>query len=197
MPYLYDHNGSWSCVLETERCSHVAPGGKRCGRNVTVGLDLCWQHCRRVYGVKIAPSPLAGNGIFAVRQFEKGEWMCPYGGKVMGKRELDLLYPGTDLAPYTERINSGPLRNKYTDAACVRGIGSMANGMRRKADSNVMGEYRPSDGKVWLRVITRIEVGEEILNYYGKEYFSQTVDPRNNTKYVSPQKLRKSKKSPN
>lgn len=133
------------------------------------------------YGVRVAPStiPNAGRGLFAMRDFAQGDVVCPYGGRLMNAEELERLYPGDTLAPYVEKIDA----NTFRDAACVRGIGSMANGMPRKRQSNVETFVR-RDRTPWLRALRRIPRGAELINHYADEYFSHPDIHTSRTRYV-------------
>ena len=176
MPYTFS-SPTHTCVLETHQCAWHAG----CRRQVTIGLDLCWQHCRKQYGVKVAPSSLGGRGLFAVRDVARGASICPYGGRLLTTQEAEQLYPGDTLAPYMEQISS----RAYRDAACVRGVGAMANGTRRKADSNA--ETYVREGRMpWLRAHKRIRAGDEILNHYGPEYFAGDTIHTSVTRYHRP-----------
>ena len=168
MPYRFD-GGGHTCELETRRCAH--PGG--CKRAVTLGLPLCWQHTRLALGLRVAEStiPNAGKGLFALRDFAKDEWICDYGGELMSMAALHARYPGDAVAPYGEQIST----NRGTDAACVRGLGSMANGVARKRDANAKTQTRVPGRTPWLRALRRIRAGEEILNHYGPEYFAGDI----------------------
>ncbi len=179
MPYSFV-SPTHSCHLETHQCEGTTARG-RCRRRVTIGLPMCWQHSQTTYGVRVAPStiPGAGQGLFARRDFRPRDPICPYGGRLLTADEVERLYPGTTLAPYVERISKEYAR----DAACVRGIGSMANGMRRRTDSNAE-TYVRAHRVPWLRALRRIRAGEEILNHYGQEYFDESHVHTSTTTYV-------------
>lgn len=164
MPYEFSSQ-THTCLLETHTCEWK----NGCKRRVAIGLPLCWQHSRKQYGVRTGPSsiPGAGKGLFAVRDFAKGDVICPYGGRLLTGEQVERLYPGETLAPYVERVS----RDVYRDAACVRGIGSVANGMRLKSESNAETFVRRTRVP-WLRALKHIPEGTEILNHYGNEYFS-------------------------
>lgn len=189
MPYVF-LSPTHSCMLETHRCEATTAYGQ-CRRRVTIGLPLCWQHSQQVYGVRMAPSTIAGagRGLFATRDFQRGEVVCPYGGRLLTAGEVEQLYPGDTLAPYVERLSGKAAR----DAACVRGIGSMANGMPRREDSNAETFVR-RNRVPWLRAIRRIRQGEEIFNHYGAEYFEDANVQTSTTKYVRSSGSRRSRR---
>ena len=128
----------------------------------------------QLYRVKIRQStiPGAGKGVFAVREFEEDESICPCIVESITQNCLDQRYDEDETAPYaiTDR------RRRYIDSACRRGIGSMANG-RFRADGtsrvlnahNAVVEPRRAQGR-WLRATKPIAAGGEIFVYYGDEY---------------------------
>ena len=180
MPYRHTST-HFCCELRAAQCAWAAG----CRRRVTIGLPHCWQHSKLVYGVKTAPStiPGGGKGLFATRDFAKGERICPYGGALLTAREIDDRYPGDTLAPYAVKV----FHDAYRDAACDRGIGSMANGMRWKRDCNA--ELFATKGKVlWLRAIRAIRTGDEILNHYQSDYFADDDLHTTITQYVRPRR---------
>jgi len=125
-----------------------------------------------VYGVRISPYPIAGLGLFAERS--RGEWIVPYSGRVLTWRQLESMYPSNTLAPYVEQVSD----NMYIDAACVRSIGSLANGAAEAKRSNAETSWRGGSGArggLWLWARRGIREGEEIINHYGESYFEEPV----------------------
>ena len=174
----------WSCNLLCSRCTHTKPDGTRCKNRVCIGAPVCWVHTRTKYGVCVKTStiPGAGKGLFASRQFERNEWICPAGGELIDHACLDERYPGDMTAPYAIDCNTG-----YLDSACKRGIGMMANakinattGKCTALSNHNARSFRRHDG-VWLRATKRIRNGDEIFHHYGGAYrmdFEHTTSPR-------------------
>ena len=185
MPYRFVDE-TFDCILQTKKC-------KMCRRKVTLGLDLCWQHARMEYKVKMGESriPNAGKGLFAMRPFKKNEWICPYGGEHITEKTLDRRYPGDALGAYVEKVD----KNTFYDAACRRGIGSIANGSPTSQNSNVVAMTRYVGKSPWLRATRNIRTGEELINNYGDEYFLGNISS-NVTRYMRPKRSsRRSRKS--
>ena len=67
----------WQCV----RCGAQTNRGRRCTRRTCKYADMCWQHVRSLYGVRIAASTLpdAHDGLFATRDFQEEEVIVFYG----------------------------------------------------------------------------------------------------------------------
>ena len=116
--------------------------------------------------------PGGGKGLFAVREFEEDEWICPYIGESITQNCLDQRYDEDETAPYAITDT----RRRYIDSACHRGIGSMANGkFRANGTSRVLNahnavvEARRGSGR-WLRATKPMADGSEIFVYCGEEY---------------------------
>lgn len=173
MSRLVFRNEVFQCPLLCEQCDHLSPSGKRCKRTVCFGWPTCWQHSKIDYGVKTKKStiPGAGRGLFATRSFDSYEFICPYEGEVVSETCLEQRYPGNAVAPYAVNFDEG----NFIDSACIRGIGSIANGLFVRGISQP--RYRhdaviaPDDeGVIWLQAIKPIPQGKEIFVYYGTDY---------------------------
>lgn len=167
----------WSCPVTCRRCTHTTKTGTRCKNKVCIGLPLCSRHNSLVYGVQIKPSTIknSGKGLFATRALSRDSWVCPYEGEVLPMSCIHKRYPNDTTAPYTEQIPGN--RNQGVDAACERGIGSMANGkfnangtVSSINNHNCIVRYRPvGAGKpgLWLKTTKTIPEGSEIFLWYG------------------------------
>ena len=132
-------------------------------------VPYCATHARKIFGVEIRVSELenAGLGLFAVRDFKRGELVATYGGEKLTPDEVDKRYGVNGLAAYALTIHPNKL---ILDAITVRGYGSMANdghGVRR---CNAHFSKKGDTGL--LRANRRIHNGEEILASYGREYWT-------------------------
>jgi len=216
MPYVFEQ-GAFRCKLATRRClARKVTDGRRCKVKVTIGLPYCWRHMRALLGVKVAPSRLenAGKGVFAVRNFKKGEFITPYDGEILSKRELDKRYPGEEtVASYTLRYK---MRNRFIDSACERSVGaifnmhperkrnnvhlvtakSWARKKRNRSLTSALNNHIPVKHRKSWRLIAvaskRIESGDELYADYGEDYghFEE-----HKTRYVAPKRMRNIKLS--
>ena len=183
LTYIDEGENPFKCQLECDQCDHVTLNGLRCQRRVCIGVPTCWQHTKTKYGVKSAISTIvgAGKGLFATRNFNRWEWICPYIGENITDACLTARF-GNGTAPYATDSVGGAI-----DSACRRGIASLANGLFT-ANGNSRGErfhnarivYNP-DGEIWVRAIKFIPSGDEIYIFYGKEY---RLDGLHSTKRV-------------
>jgi len=119
------------------------------------------------------------RGLFACGKgnevvFEKDDLIVSYIGEVLNQNELDNRYVGADeTAPYTEDVDD----DVYVDAACMRGVASLANDAR--PGSTCVGDTCKTNAKFvseggnypFLKAIRRIRNGHEIFVEYGDFYW--------------------------
>ena len=176
---------SWSCPIHCHRCEFIRSNGARCKNRTCFGSPLCWIHNLKTYHVKSQTStiPAAGRGLFARKDFGKGEWICPMLGENISTACARKRYFGYVTAPYTEEYENG----RSIDCACSRGIGSLANALfhvegkmkgklKGRTAHNAYTIVRPRDKRgrprqIWLRADKKIKNGDEIFLWYGKGDF--------------------------
>lgn len=151
-----------------------------CARTVLYDCFYCDEHLESVCGVRIGPSPIAGMGLFATRQFRRNDVITHYGGEIITPAEMETRYgcittnDGEQLvmtAPYALGIDQS---DETRDAVRVRGAGSYCNSpegssVRRRANARL--------GNRHIRASTTIQPGTEILCAYGRDYW-QSAGPR-------------------
>jgi len=174
MPYTFDFqapDADFSCGIETKRCRGIAKSGNRCKRLVAIGTPLCFQH-RKDIKVKPSSIPDAGKGLFAHNKskpaneviFKRGTVITQYGGeKNLTKEDIDDRY-GNNTAPYGVKYAN----NRYEDAACERGVGSLAN---KGTGGQINAKLYPNGrGSIFLKATKNIRNNREILLSYGRQY---------------------------
>jgi uncharacterized protein len=111
---------------------------------------------------------MTGLGLFATAPIERGAFIVEYSGPRIPTREAHAREK-TAGARYMFEIN-----NRWTVDGSVRSnIGRYANhSCRPNAESALR------RGKVILRAIKAIELGEEITYDYGDEYFELFIRPK-------------------
>ena len=171
---------AFRCKLACGRCNAKTRGGAgpRCKRRVCIGLPMCWTHTR-AQGLLIADAGHKGKGLFAHGRtedeknrttpvFRTGNLIAQYDAEIISESILKMRY-GNKTAPYGLK---GYGRDKFLDAACHRGVGSLANdprGSGQRANARlVVGKNGAS-----LRATKALYSGDEILVSYGKEYWSK------------------------
>ena len=159
----------FNCPLSCATCAQQTRNGQACRKRACHGMPVCWMHARTLYNIRAKPStvPNVGRGLFAFNPsvgnrnvFNKGDWICPYGGEAITGAQLDERYGVDGEAPYA--LCNGPV---CTDAACARGWGSFANHGRRPN-----AEYVLHNNSFWLKALRPIRHDTEIFMDYGEVY---------------------------
>jgi hypothetical protein len=184
MPYQYNFRNLNNqiivqCDLTCTQCKGRTRTGNRCSRNTCIGVNYCWYHLISVKHLKIQNSNLHGKGLFAYLGkrstpndlvFHTGDEIIIYDGRVVNSRRIHDTYREY-TAPYAVRIYGS---QNMKDAACLRGIGSIANTHRnpdlRNARLVTKVTPRTLRRSVVLEATRDIYHGEEIINDYGHEY---------------------------
>lgn len=167
-----DGNTFFECQLTCATCSATTKSGLKCKNRVCIGLPDCWLHtyANKYLRAKESNIPGAGKGLFALSKtedgilFRKGQIVCAYSGQRISRQELDRRYDDF-TAPYGL---CGHGNKNCEDAACERGLGSLANGTLDYRQANI--EYRVRKGKLCLIATKNIMNGHELLADYGREY---------------------------
>ena len=128
----------------------------------------------------------AGNGLFAKKQFYKGDLVCEYNGLVVSKEQTYKAYQINKdnylkkLHPYIRDLNKDSViigeedkKNLYkcgvlvNDASCLKtteekDIQNYVNNSLKNSNVDVI----LKDKKLYYRAIKRIKKGQEILAHY-------------------------------
>jgi hypothetical protein len=140
MPWKYIHQDvtgnqprEFSGILKCARCEATnADGQTPCGRDVCKWGPYCFQHNKKLLGLKVAPSEAlqkayglaapTGNGLYVVRAFKKGEMVAPYYAEHVPETDQIQRYSSN------KKYGLGPYALEEVNAALQRGIGSAATG---------------------------------------------------------------------
>ncbi|MBI5400817.1 MAG: SET domain-containing protein [Candidatus Yonathbacteria bacterium] len=104
----------------------------------------------------------AGLGLFAVEPIKRGTWVIEYVGKILR---------GKEVAEY-------PVNKYLFETSAVRMIdGSARSNTARYINHSCKPncEVEIFGGRVFVKVIKRIEVGEELTYDYGENYFDEYI----------------------
>ena len=155
----------FACFLERKQCRYKCKNGLPCSRMVSIGLPHCYHHTIAKYGIVVKDSPNRGKGLFATKTIRANKWICPYEGAYIDPHVMEERYPGNTVGEYA-------VENVW-DAACKRGIGSLANTSSGPHEpNNAVIAYRNvgASQKLWLKSTQDIAIGREILANYGQQY---------------------------
>ena len=116
--------------------------------------------------------PNAGKGLFVFNPsvapndivFRKGDKICNYNGELIDETELNRRY-GDTTAPYAIELQ----KKQYSDAAIVRGLGSMLN-HNTKAKTNVRFSIKRDNSDITIIASKNIRNNTELFVHYGKNY---------------------------
>jgi len=163
----------------TQRCTADNRRGQQCGSRTAKG-QYCWNHLRSIDGLRIKTSGITGGGLglFAERNFKKGEHITPYSG------DYAALRGPRDGGQYDLEITKfRAIRAARTNTAPGRWLND-AKGQNELSNNTefVMDRTR---GTGRLRAIRAIAKGAELLVPYGPDYwrnsgvtFARKLKPR-------------------
>lgn len=172
----------FSCKLQCQQCAATTKTGAKCKRSVCIGIPYCWTHAR-LAGLAVKNTEGRGKGLFAYGKdrkqretgspavFKKNDVIAEYAGELISREELARRYNNV-TAPYTL---ASAQKGKYIDAACKRGLGSLANDPR---GTGLQANARLSVGRNGgnLKATKNIYHGQEILTSYGRDYWRNHDD---------------------
>lgn len=81
----------YKCKTDPDKiCGVPTKSGKPCSRHTCLYSTYCWQHHRKLSGLRVAHSSIkdGGLGLWTTRPFRAGEAITEYGGELMTKAEF-------------------------------------------------------------------------------------------------------------
>jgi SET domain-containing protein len=163
---------NFKCNLKCTQCKAKTKKNTLCKSIACIGVRKCWRHLLQNNQLRIKTSsiPEAGKGLYALNPsksgnaiiFKKDDLIVKYEGEILSVKQLDKRY-NDYTAPYTLQIK----RNRYSDAACFRGVASLAN---TNAKSKINAKFYREGDDAFLYAVKPIRNGEEIFADYGSEY---------------------------
>jgi hypothetical protein len=152
-------------VTPTQQCAANNRRGTQCG-SLTAKGRYCFNHMRTEEGVRVTTSTVqgAGYGLFAARDFARGDHIADYTGDEVIPRNAG------DGGPYCLTVT----RRRLIDAARTNtGYGRWANdprGTNSGPNAEFVVNVARKTGRV--RATRRVRKGEEILVSYGPSYWN-------------------------
>lgn len=165
------------CALECKTCrvKNTTNPLKRCSRTVCIGLPYCWQHLQSKYHLKIKLSEHlkgAEKGLYAYDPkstsgivFQPNQKIVRYIGQKITQKQLDKRYD------YDGHNVTAPYAAYNVDAACKRGVASLANDSKPSSKSTNARFIKRRNGHIYLYALKPIRHGDEILVDYGESYW--------------------------
>jgi len=158
-----------SCV----RCTGKTSKGKRCKRTTCKYPGKCFQHNKEPLRISTSKIPGSGQGLFAKKEFKKGEIITRYRGKAINKAESDRTDSG-----YAVEIN----RNLFVDGKDTQsGFGRWSNDCRARSKAlkvcpgnNAKLAVSTRHKTVNVKATKKIKKGGEIYVAYGSHYWSES-----------------------
>lgn len=170
--------GQFWCILKCQQCMATTSSGRRCSRTTCIGAPFCWSHLRSIGHLRIKPSSIPGGGkglyvdslISRDPVFKAGDLIVPYHGETITEDELNRRYGTGDhvTGPYAAMNSEMGI---VEDGACVRGIGSLANGSVNGAPPpNAELRAIPNQRALGLFALEDLDNGTEVIWDYGDDY---------------------------
>lgn len=179
---------------KSQRCCATTKEGNQC-RVMTrkIGPE-CWIHTKHNDGLRVHKSAIAGagDGLFAVNGFKKGEVIMEYMGEHVSSgsgaggdpetKGIDFDAPGDTLAAYAVETNHICVRDEYDHQNNERevvnawestaGVARYANDARSDEKNNAkFGEDKTLKGRMFMVATKEIAPGSEIFVDYGDDYW--------------------------
>lgn len=189
------NNTEFSCPIQCSQCTAHKADGNRCTKRTCIGVPVCWVHLLKNHKLRIRDSA-HGKGLFVHCNasgandiiFHPGQEIVRYYGEGVTMRVLDQRY-GDSTAPYGVACNPDNVRGRrrgrgrggrrtFEDAACVRGVGSLAN----HGGAHANAELTCVNSRVVLKATTGIRNYREVLVNYGDEYWFDEENTQHTTR---------------
>ena len=146
------------------RCKGETKKKQPCARR-TCRTGLCWQHLRKHDGLRVKKSTIsnAGLGLFAERQFKKGERIARYTGDTMTRKQQRERYPDGD-SQYVlcagDKSTSKCVDARRTNSTPARYANTTAPGEAKKRNAKLNKSFN-------LVATKNIPARREIFTSYG------------------------------
>jgi SET domain-containing protein len=120
--------------------------------------------------VDVSTIPNSGKGLFAKKDFKKGEYICKFTGDYIDSKELERRDVGGARSAYFIYIDDDTTLDVY-DSKCLAKYANDAEGFRKirgKRNNSALAQ----DGKnIYIQATKDIDAGDEIFVGYGKDYW--------------------------
>lgn len=157
-------------IVIVEQCHGRTAKGQRCKRR-SQKSGMCWTHLQKEQGLRVKKSQVedAGDGLYAMKEFRRGNDITEYGGdRVVLDAEGNNIETGRPwVSQYGLQIRQRPptfIDARKTNSAPGRWANT-ARGSEFRNNSQLV--YNSRGRKAHVRATKTIEPGEEIFVPYG------------------------------
>jgi len=107
----------------------------------------------------------AGLGLFAARDFKKGDFIIEYTGETISSEEADR--------------RGGKYLFELNDDRAIDGKGreNLARYLNHSCRPNCYAEINEDETRIFIYAKRKIKAGEELTYNYGKDYFERLIKP--------------------
>ena len=158
---------------ECVRCKAKKKNGLRCSRNTCKYSDMCFQHTKQKKGLQVKKSKIknAGLGLYATKDFQKGQKIADYGGVVVSYSQYEKNPSGYGIHINKKEVLDG----KSTQSGLARYANNCRKANKQKGEcvrnkAKIKVNTRTKKGT--LRATAKIKKGEEIFTSgYGEKWW--------------------------
>ena len=159
-------------VMGTQQCVATTKDGGQCRQKTRHGAH-CWVHLAQLFGARIKQSTVAnaGKGLFAARDFRRGEVVARYTGELVTMVDFNARKPFT--SPYVLELSETGDGTVIDAARTNSAEGRMVNDARGSGKRvNVRFSINQVNKTATLRAKHSIRKGDEFFVSYGKNYWA-------------------------
>ena len=148
-------------IRTSQRCVATTLAGNQC-KNRTARGTKCWVHLKKIDGLRVKRSRVAGLGLYTTKPRAANERVATYKGEPMTRAQVAQRYGGR-TAQYVYCRSKNRCRDARKSNA---GVARYANDARRTSKRN-----NTRFAGFSLRAKHNIPAGAELLLSYGRDYW--------------------------
>ena len=158
-------------IRECAQCSALKPSGLRCTRTTCKYPGTCWQHTMAENKLEIKRSaiPDAGDGLFALKRFRRGDPIATFGGQVVSTSAYE-----ESPSVYGIHLNGTLVLDSASTQAGLARYANNCTTTDRRANScpgnNARIVVNARTRTARLEATKTIEIGQEVFAAYGSSY---------------------------
>ena len=159
-------NANGERLMGSQRCAAGTKTGQQC-RAMTRHGEYCWVHLAQLHGARIKQSsvPGAGKGLFAARDYKKGEVVARYTGDLVPVGDGEDFDGSAYVLELTQDVAIDAARTNTAEGRMIND----ARGSGKK--NNTRFSCNQTKKTAVLRALKAIRKGEEYFVSYGNAYW--------------------------